>query len=299
MIEIPDIKLNSQKDKESIDFEKMHKESFVDLRKPLKPQPVAISIGDTVRKGNIYPIAFGSYGDFSCIVGASKSRKTWFKSLIEASYAGGNTFNYAPKIKGHSQEGKLIVSIDTEQSDYHTQMVGHRVEELIGSITPFYKPHALRKYSTFERLQYIEWLLYESNYRDKIGLLTIDGIADLTDDVNDLQTGNMITQNLLKWTAEKNCHIVTILHKNFASMKPTGHLGSAVMKKAETVAFVEKEDNFSKVSAHEYTRNLPFEPFMFGVNNDWLPYIVEDNIAKKEFEPRDFSESKNKDNTPF
>jgi hypothetical protein len=34
----------------------------------MKPQPVAISIGSSEYKGTNYPIPFGSYGDFSCIV---------------------------------------------------------------------------------------------------------------------------------------------------------------------------------------------------------------------------------------
>jgi hypothetical protein len=60
----------------------------------MKQQPVA-GIGTSVYKDNSYPIPFGSYGDFSCIVGASKSRKTFFKSMIEASYLGGMQINSA------------------------------------------------------------------------------------------------------------------------------------------------------------------------------------------------------------
>jgi hypothetical protein len=59
------------------------------------------------------------------------------------------------------------------------------------------------------------------------------------------------------------------LHRNFGSAKPTGHLGSAILKKAETVVFVEKENDIVRVSP-EYTRNYPFEEFEFKINEEGL-----------------------------
>jgi hypothetical protein len=35
-------------------------------------------------------------------------------------------------------------------------------------------------------------------------------------------------------------HITGILHKNFGTSKPVGHVGSSVLKKAETVVFMKK-----------------------------------------------------------
>jgi len=120
-IEIP--KFETISDVKIIDFKKLFTESYVDPAEELKPQPVAISIGYSEYKGTNFPIPFGSYGDFSCIVGASKSRKTFFKSMIEASYIGGNSNKFCPSFKGHNQKDKVIISIDTEQSKFHTQRV--------------------------------------------------------------------------------------------------------------------------------------------------------------------------------
>jgi hypothetical protein len=72
------------------------------------------------------------------------------------------------------------------------------------------------------------------------------------------------------------------LHRNFQSKKPTGHLGSAVLKKAETVVFVELEGEFT-IATPEYTRNQPFETFAYSINENWLPYIDDnfnDNLSK-------------------
>ena len=129
----------------------------------------------------------------------------------------------------------------------------------------FYKPFALRKLSPNERLEFINWLFNESQYKDNIGLVLIDGVADLINDVNDLEASNNVAQKLLEWSASSKCHIITVLHRNFQSKKPTGHLGSAVLKKAETVVFVEREGEFT-IATPEYTRNQPFESFAYSVN---------------------------------
>jgi hypothetical protein len=55
--------------------------------------------------------------------------------------------------------------------------------------------------------------------------------------------------------------------------KPVGHVGSSVLKKAETVVFIEKEDN--KHCKCEYSRNMPFNDIHFDVNSDWLPFEID------------------------
>ncbi len=266
---------------QDIDFDKIHNKAFVDVSEQLRPQPVAISIGESEYKGDIYPVPFGSYGDFSCIVGASKAKKSFFKSLILASYIGGNAFDFSNNlIRGHNQKGKYVIDIDTEQSKFHSQRVFKRVCEMVGSNPDFYIPFSLREYSANERFDFIDWLFTESKYKGNIGLMSIDGAADLVNDVNDLQSSNKVTQKLLEWSDKEQCHIITVLHRNFGSNKPTGHLGSSILKKAETVSFVEKNGDLTMVTP-EYSRNIPFEDFAFMVDNNWLPFLTDDLPSEK------------------
>lgn len=277
---IAPIKIQAESTSLEKDFIKIHDEHFISVDEILKPQPVAISIGHSEYKGTTYPIPMGSYGDFSCIVGASKAKKSFFKSMLIAGYIGGNSNMFAEDIKGHRTSDKYVIDIDTEQSEYHSQRVFKRVVELVGVNPSFYKPFSLRKLSANERFEFIDWLFTQSPYVGNIGLVSIDGIADLVNDVNDLEASNKVAQKLLEWSAKENCHIITVLHRNFGTKKPTGHLGSSVLKKAETVVFVEKENELTLVNP-EYTRNQPFEPFAFGVNSDWLPYVVDYQISDK------------------
>ncbi len=258
-----------------IDYGKILLESYIDPSEEMKQQPIAISVRDSIYKGSSYPIPFGSYGDFSCIVGASKSRKTFFKSMIEAGYIGGNANILNPSIKGHQTTDKFVISIDTEQSRFHTQRVQRRVLEMVGANYDLYKTFSLRQYNPQERFQFIDWIVNESEFKGNIGLMSIDGYVDLVTDFNSLEQSTGLTDRLLQWTAIGGMHITGILHKNFGTSKPVGHVGSSVLKKAETVVFIEK-DNDLTIAKCEYSRNLAFGDIIFTVNEDWLPVEVSD-----------------------
>lgn len=262
----------------SIDFKEMLNNTLIDPSEELKPQPIAISIGSSNYKGVEYPIPFGSYGDFSCIVGASKSKKTFFKSMIEAGYIGGKSNIYNPSIQGHDSKDKFVISFDTEQSQYHTQRVQRRVLELVGANYDLYKTFSLRAYSPKERFDFIDWIVFESDFKDKIGLMSIDGYVDLVTDFNSLEQSTGLTEKLLQWTAKGKMHCTGILHKNFGTAKPVGHVGSSVLKKAETVVFIEKDEERT-IARCEYSRNQSFEDITFQVDNhDWLPKQIIDFI---------------------
>lgn len=258
---------------ETIDFKAMHDKCFVDVSLELPPPPVALSLGTYTYKNQIHPIPFGTYGNFSCLVGASKSMKTFLKSALLAGYIGGRSTNYFPDLKGHDTQDKIILDIDTEQSLWHTQRVARRVCEMVGANYELYRPYSTREYTAKEKLQFIEYLVMDE-YKNNVGLVAIDGAADVLDTVNDEMTSKKLVEDMMRWTSKSNCHLSTVLHRNHGSDKPTGHLGSAIMKKAETVAFVTRDDDRTKVTP-DYCRNYPFNEFYFSLDSDHLPVSEE------------------------
>lgn len=260
-----------------LDFQKMHDKYRIDINAKLKPEPIALSLGEYQYKNSYYPTPFGTYGNFSCLVGPSKSYKTFLKSAIIASYIGGQSNLYFPSLKGHDTKDKFVIDVDTEQSTFHTQKVAKRVCEMVGSNYKLFVPFSLREEDSKNRFQFIEWLMMESEYRNNIGLITIDGAADILETVNDLDVTNKIVQSIMKWTSVSNAHLCTILHRNHGTDKPTGHLGSAIMKKAETVAFVERDKDEVTVTAN-YTRGIPFNELRFKINEDFLPEEKENSF---------------------
>lgn len=257
---------------ETIDYNKLYDDAFVDVTKQLEKQPIALSMGK--KFGEFTPIV--TYGNFMCLVGASKSMKTFLKTALTASYVGGEASKYFSETYGHENSGKYVLDFDTEQSEYHVQLAARRVVKMVGKQNPFYKPFALRPFTVKERVDFIEHLIMESDFKNKVGLVLIDGIADLVDNVNDLDKSNAIVQKMMTITEQSKCAMITVLHRNFDSDKPTGHLGSAVLKKSETVLFVNKQGDIVDVKS-QYSRNIPIDDFSFTVV-DGIPQKTDNNI---------------------
>ncbi len=240
----------------------------------IKYPPIAISIGNTVLKnskgGEVVKIPLGTYGNFSFIQGVPKSKKSFFVSLLSSAYLADNQFTGL--IKGN-RGNRSLIHFDTEQSDFHSSKVFRRAIDMSG-ITDKYYTFALRELNYFERIQVIEQSL---NQIKDVGLVIIDGIADLVSDVNDLEQSNQCIQYLMKWTAKYRCHIITVIHSNYGTSKPTGHLGSFLEKKCETQIELELNPALSdrvNVSCRR-SRGFPFESFSFKVNKIGLPEVIE------------------------
>lgn len=242
---------------------------IIDLDKPIPPPPIALSIGTHTFRQQVYPTHFGTYGNFSAIVGASKSKKTFLKSALLAGFIGGKAQNYFQDIKGHQTAGKYVLDLDTEQSKWDVQRVAKRTIEMVGAKYENYKAYALREIAAKHRLEFVEYLAREA-FPGQIGIMSIDGVADLVQNTNDLEESNKAVQKLMEITSETNCHIISIIHLNYGSDKPRGHLGSEVLRKCETVAVVRSVGPTAEVTC-KHSRSRPFDDFAFRVNEMGLP----------------------------
>ena len=201
-------------------------ECAIDTNDVMEYPPTALSLGEKTiqaKGGDItMPIAIGTYGNFSFVQAPPKSFKSFFVSLLASVYlSGGN--NFGGKLKGH-REGRCLMHFDTEQGHWHAQRVFKRVQDMSNTKEiGCYHTYALRTIGYKERLQFIEHCLEQN--KGKNGLVIIDGIADLVSDVNNLEESNLCVQKIMQLSAKYDCHIVTVIHSNFGSDKPTGHLG--------------------------------------------------------------------------
>ena len=251
---------------------------ITDDHRVVKPKP-AIVMGYYNKRGQTYPIPWGSYGDMSLIVGPSKSMKSRLKSALVAIYMREKPIENWPDMRGVNSHGKFIIDIDTEQNEFHVNEMRRDQLDLAAFKTNGHlKTFRLRRYSPQERLDFLKWIVFDSPYSGKIGLVVVDGAADLIDDTNDLTQSSMLVNLFMKITDEAGCHLITILHRTKHSAKPTGHIGSAILKKAETVVFVEKAEDGVVTVSPEYCRNKPFRPFKFRLDPITLLPIHEDSF---------------------
>lgn len=263
-----------------IDFKELSNKCEVDLSEELAPPEILLSIGQHEYKGKLYDTSICTSGEFSAIVAKSKAKKSFLKSALMASYIGGNSTDLFPNIKTHRKEDFMVLDFDTEQGKYYTQRTFRRVFDMIGSSYDFYKGYSTRSLNASDRLKLIDYCLKNQSilYSKPVKLIAIDGIADLTDNTNDIMMSKEVADYLLKWTNDYNIHIITVIHKGFGAIsKPLGHLGTFVLKKAETVLDIDIDEQTKQVIVNcSYSRGYSFDSFSFDINKDSLPYLIRD-----------------------
>jgi hypothetical protein len=202
-----------------------------------------------------------SEGNISAVVGEAKSKKTFLCTALVGSMLD-VCKQYRFDIEPHLCN---VLWVDTEQSREHIQKVLFRIN-LMGKIR--YNIHnkriltlTLREESPQNRF---EQMRYAIDYHHP-KLVVIDGISDLMNNTNCLEESEALVSKLLQISTIYQCHIMCVLHTNPNSDKARGHLGSTLMRKAETVIYVRKVGDCSIVEP-QYCRNMPFDRFAFKVD---------------------------------
>ena len=245
---------------------------FKNSDKVVQP-PICLQIINNEKKS-----IFGTLGNFSIIAGKPKSRKTFFTSLITGISLNNNSYL---NIKSSFPENKRkVLYFDTEQGRYHAKKVLSRISKICNLEDNEHPENLqfilLREYSPLQRLEIIDFIIKKSQ---NVGLVIIDGIKDVVKSINNEEEATRTATYLLKWTAKYNIHIVTVLHQNKNDENIRGHLGSELENKAETIIKVVKQPaspDFSSVKSKSM-RDIEFDEFTFGINEDNIPYPV-DNI---------------------
>ena len=262
-------------------MELIKEECTIDTTEVMEYPPTALSYGEkTIQttKGDItFPIPIGTYGNFSFVQAPPKSKKTFFASLLASVYlSGGN--NFGGNIRGH-RDGKCLLHFDTEQGHFHAARCFRRATDMANlKDNGCYQTYALRTLTYKQRLEFIEWTLKENKENGKeAGLVFVDGAADLVADANDLPSCNEMVAKLMQLSTRYNTHIMVVMHQNYGSSKlGTGHLGSFLEKKAETVIELElnttNKDWVTVICRR--SRGYSFETFSFSINEFGLPFVV-------------------------
>lgn len=247
----------------------MLKSSKIDPNKPIEKPPVYLVSKDFDSEG-----IYCTMGNFSLVIGKAKSKKTFSISLFLACLVANETV--FGKFEGKLPPGKTrVIFFDTEQSEYHVQKVYHRICKLLGVSNPVnFDAYFLRQYAPAQRLEMIDQAI---NTTPDLGFVAIDGIRDLVNSINSEEEATKMASYLLKWTQERNIHVITVLHQNKGDLNARGHLGTELLNKAETVLSVtiDPSDKNISIVETEFSRDKSPEPFAFTVNDEGLPELVE------------------------
>lgn len=256
----------------------------IDVKEKLIPPQIAWQLYNT--KTGDFDI-LGTLGNFSMVIGKAKSRKSFFISVVVAT-AVSNNLILKRFMSNLPKDQNEVLYFDTEQGKYHVQLALKRICAQIQIIEPTnLLVYSLRSKTSLERLKMIEALIYNN---DRIGFVVIDGIKDLVTSINDEEQASLISAKLLRWSEERNIHIVTVLHQNKSDNNARGHLGTELMNKAETVLSVTKvgKNNDISIVEPQQCRNIEPDTFAFAIKNE-MPVQIEDfkiiaDVKKKVFD---------------
>jgi hypothetical protein len=159
--------------------------------------------------------------------------------------------------QGFNPQGKAVIYVDTEQSPddfWHT--VNHSMKR--AQVAP--KPDWLRSFSVTDLPAQIGRKSLQIELADAaaehggIHSLFIDGVADITLDVNDAEECNSLVAELHGLAIRYDCSVICVIHKNPGTDKVRGHLGSQIERKAETNLSLDKEDEVTVVWSQKQRR---------------------------------------------
>lgn len=255
-----------------IERAKFRKKFLIDPLEELQPPQTAWGLKSFA---NDEVAILGTLGNFSLIIGKAKAKKSFFVNIaISCALSKDEILN---RFVGNLPQNKnQVIYFDTEQGKYHVQLAVKRICKQLGEPSPQnLRTYHLRSLDPANRLQFIEDEIYSN---ENIGFVVIDGIKDLVTSINDESEATMITSNLLKWTEERNIHILTVLHQNKGDNNARGHIGTELQNKAETVLSITKAESNPDVSTMEAVacRNRDPDTFSFEINEDGLPVEVLD-----------------------
>jgi len=194
----------------------------------------------------------------------AKVGKSFLMAILNAAVLKKGDFGV---ISSYLPAGKdKIIYIDTEQSNYHVSLALRRIKEMIDNKRiDNLLMYAFDAVMTDDRMLYTEFLI---NNTKGVGLVIIDGIADLVKSVNDEIVACDMADTLRRWATINDIAIGYVLHQNPSdNSKMRGHLGTVLMNKSETVIQISssKENESVKLVETTQTRNQKPDNWSFEI----------------------------------
>lgn len=240
----------------------------------------------SVKIPGIHSVMCMPSGGIVGVAGVEGARKTTLlKSFVLSYFSSTGQFGF---IECNSKKKKGVLWVDTELGE--TTFLRHQQEirdflrmedkkeggnrELLykfGSIMDL--GTAELKHAAFEEL--LE-LYSEGHIFDEIDFVVLDGIADLSPNVNDEGMSKSMIDSLVAKLQECGVGLLTAIHVTKVSHDPRGNLGAHLKQKADTIfklTYDRSNPDVTYVSKIK-TRHGPFQPFLLDGNSvDSISFI--------------------------
>jgi hypothetical protein len=261
------------------DLKKELAEAFNDPDIDVEKPPTTLAIRN---RTNLKYAPIMTSGNISTIKGRAKSKKTYFLSIVAASLVN-NTEIFQDIIPSLPDGKRQVLFFDTEQSKFHSSRLAKRISKMANCDTSHFGSFSLRGKDGKRIIQLIS---YACELYQNVGTIIIDQIADTVTSLNEEKEAVQVVRFLENLTAEKDIHVIVVVHENKQNNFAQGWLGTQLMKKSETVIEVKKNDMFPNVSKviPAFTRDIEFDEISFRINDFGYPEVLDSNEHEQVFE---------------
>ena len=200
-------------------------------------------------------------GNLTVISAQVKAGKTAAVGAIQAAMLAADVGNDAADTLGFKatpSNGKAVIHIDTEQTIYDAWLMVDRSCRRAGlDATPDnYRGFSMSTFGVELRKAMLEHEMSQASEEcGGIHAVTIDGVADLIIDPNDIVTSMELVESLVQLAAQYHCPIIVVLHENPTTHngggKTRGHLGSNLERKAESNLRIVKRGDVSTIFSNK------------------------------------------------
>lgn len=209
-----------------------------------------LSIVEQGHDGKEYEVGLASNGGIVEVIGKKGSRKTALLSMFAASRfaEGGRYGNIQSRL-----EGKTVLWLDTEMPGDDFWYFQKRLHEQCGLQDNHPQLQSINMdyfESAADKLEVILHILQNSNnpenrgnqYFDDIGLIILDGIADLIPDTGDERSSREILDKIKSTLNSMDCCLVTVLHSDKKGQHSRGTLGTLLDQKATSAIMMDMKN---------------------------------------------------------
>lgn len=244
------------------------------------PQPVAV-----IKLGGR---TIATVADMTTITGKAKARKSYFLSAVITAAMNPTYYNGTLEVNLPPGRNKIIW-IDTEQSEYWSQQILHRVRRTgveakeIDNRIIYLNCRDL----SIDQLKAMVYISLERHSTES-AFCIIDGSRDLVSSVNNEDEATQLARWLPEMAKKYKINITSVLHQNPSGDKGSklrGHLGTELMNKSEFVVVVEQhpKDKEVFIAGTMLSRDIGSEEVCFMIKDGLLEFVGEpvDNKSEK------------------
>jgi hypothetical protein len=202
-------------------------------------------------------------GNVSNIIAQAKSGKSAFMGAWLAAAIVAESGEQADTLGVTSipPAGRILLHIDTEQSLYDADNhIRRALTRASAEVSPAWLwSFHLAGFSPDQIRAALNLLLPQAEAAGGVFAVIVDGIADLVDDVNNPDACNPFVAEVQGMAIRYDCPIITVIHENPTqdTGKARGHLGSQLIRKAESNLRLKKTEGVTVVFAEDLQRGVP------------------------------------------